>query len=71
MSVKPLALAFGRRLAVLRLCRAPGRDSFAQAERTIVVPGTAFGIPGHLRLSMAAPDEAVDGALAAFRKVCG
>lgn len=42
-----------------------------QAERTIVVPGTAFGVPGHLRLSMAAPDEAVDGALAAFRKVCG
>lgn len=41
------------------------------AERTIVVPGTAFGIPGHLRLSMAAPDDAVEGALAAFRKVCG
>ena len=42
-----------------------------QAERTIVVPGTAFGIPGHLRLSMAAPDEAVAGALEAFRRVCG
>ena len=42
-----------------------------QAERTIVVPGTAFGIPGHLRLSMAAPDEAVTGALEAFRRVCG
>ena len=41
-----------------------------QAERTIVVPGTAFGVPGHLRLSMAAPEEAVDGALEAFRRVC-
>ena len=38
--------------------------------RTIVVPGTAFGVPGHVRLSMATPDEAVDGALAAFREVC-
>ncbi len=42
-----------------------------QAERTIVVPGTAFGVPGHLRLSMAASDEAVDGALAAFKRACG
>lgn len=41
-----------------------------QDERTIVVPGTAFGIAGHLRLSLAAPDEAVAGALAAFRRVC-
>ncbi|MGH1347205.1 MAG: pyridoxal phosphate-dependent aminotransferase [Nannocystales bacterium] len=40
------------------------------AKRTIVVPGTAFGVPGHLRLSMATPDAAVDGALAAFREVC-
>lgn len=39
------------------------------AERTIVVPGTAFGVPGHLRLSMAADEAAVDGALAAFEKV--
>jgi aspartate aminotransferase len=39
--------------------------------RTIVVPGTAFGVPGHLRLSMATPDEAIDGALAAFGAVCG
>ena len=39
-------------------------------KRTIVVPGTAFGVPGHLRLSMATPDEAVDGALSAFRAVC-
>jgi len=42
-----------------------------QGQRTIVVPGTAFGIPGHLRLSMAAPDEAVTGALEAFRRVLG
>ena len=41
------------------------------AKRTIVVPGTAFGMPGYLRLSMATADEAVDGALAAFREVCG
>jgi len=41
------------------------------AERTIVVPGTAFGVPGHLRLSMAADDAAVDGALAAFGRLCG
>lgn len=40
------------------------------AERCIVVPGTAFGVPGHLRLSLAAPDEAVEGALAAFARVC-
>ena len=39
------------------------------AERTIVVPGTAFGVPGHLRLSMAADDESVEGALASFRRV--
>lgn len=41
------------------------------AERTIVVPGVAFRVPGHLRLSMAADDAAVDGALEAFRRVCG
>ncbi len=40
------------------------------AKRTIVVPGTAFGVPGYLRLSLATPDEAVDGALEAFRAVC-
>jgi aspartate aminotransferase len=40
------------------------------AERTIVVPGTAFGVPGHLRLSMAADDDAIEGALAAFERVC-
>jgi aspartate aminotransferase len=42
-----------------------------RAERTIVVPGTAFGVPGHLRLSMCVDPPVVDGALAAFRKVCG
>lgn len=40
------------------------------AERTIIVPGTAFGAPGHIRLSMAADDAAVEGALASFRRVC-
>jgi aspartate aminotransferase len=38
--------------------------------RTIVVPGTAFGVPGHLRLSVATPDEAITGALQAFRSIC-
>lgn len=42
-----------------------------RAERTIVVPGTAFGVPGHLRLSMCVDPPVVDAALAAFRKVCG
>jgi aspartate aminotransferase len=41
------------------------------AERTIVVPGTAFGVPGHLRLSLAVDEATVEGALAAFRRVCG
>ena len=38
--------------------------------RTIVVPGTAFGVPGHLRLSLCVPPDAVDGALTAFHRVC-
>lgn len=38
-------------------------------KRTIVVPGTAFGVPGHLRLSMCVDPSVVDGALAAFREV--
>jgi len=41
------------------------------AERTIVVPGIAFGAPGHLRLSLATDDATVDGAIAAFCRVCG
>lgn len=41
------------------------------AHRTIVVPGTAFGVSGYLRLSMATDDEAVDGALEAFGEVAG
>lgn len=39
-------------------------------QRCVVVPGTAFGVPGHLRLSMCVDDAAVDGALAAFEAVC-
>jgi aspartate aminotransferase len=38
--------------------------------RTIVVPGTAFGIPGHLRLAMCVEPEVVTGAIEAFREVC-
>lgn len=39
--------------------------------RCVVVPGTAFGVPGHLRLSMCVDDAAVDGALEAFQRICG
>ncbi len=42
-----------------------------RAERCVVVPGTAFGVPDHLRLSMCVDDVAIDGALQAFRAVCG
>jgi len=42
-----------------------------RAERCIVVPGMAFGVPGHLRLSMCVEPPVVDAALAAFRRVCG
>jgi aspartate aminotransferase len=53
---------------------APGGDvALAErllAERTIVVPGTAFGVPDHLRLSMTADDDDIEGALAAFERVC-
>lgn len=38
--------------------------------RTVVVPGAAFGMPRHLRLSMATDEASVHGALAAFRTVC-
>jgi aspartate aminotransferase len=39
-------------------------------QRTLVVPGVAFGVPGHLRLAMCVDPPAVDGALSAFRAVC-
>lgn len=39
-------------------------------ERTVVVPGSAFGAPGHLRLSLAVDESVVDGAIAAFGRVC-
>lgn len=39
--------------------------------RCVVVPGTAFGRPNYLRLSMCVDPETVDGAIAAFRQVCG
>ena len=38
--------------------------------RTIVVPGVAFGVQDHLRLSMCVSADAVEGAIAAFRQVC-
>lgn len=42
-----------------------------RAHRTLVVPGVAFGVPGHLRLAMCVEPSAVEGALDAFRAVCG
>lgn len=39
-------------------------------ERTVVVPGTAFGTPGHLRLSLAVDEATVGGAIAAFARAC-
>ncbi|PRP91301.1 Arginine--pyruvate transaminase AruH [Enhygromyxa salina] len=39
-------------------------------QRTLVVPGVAFGVPGHLRLAMCVDPPVVDGALNAFRVVC-
>lgn len=38
--------------------------------RTLVVPGTAFGMPGYLRLSMCVAPDIVQGALDAFRVAC-
>jgi len=38
--------------------------------RALVVPGVAFGVPGHLRLAMCVDPPVVDGALNAFRAVC-
>jgi aspartate aminotransferase len=38
--------------------------------RTLVVPGVAFGVPGHLRLAMCVDPSVVEGALNAFRVVC-
>ena len=38
--------------------------------RTIVVPGVAFGVQDHLRLSMCVGADAVEGAIAAFRQAC-
>ena len=39
-------------------------------ERTVVVPGAAFGAPGYLRLSLAVDEATVDGAIAAFTRAC-
>jgi aspartate aminotransferase len=38
--------------------------------RCVVVPGTAFGRPNFLRLSMCVNPETVDGAIAALKHVC-
>ena len=41
-----------------------------QEQRCLVVPGVAFGVPGHLRLAMCVDEATVDGALNAFRAIC-
>lgn len=38
--------------------------------RTLVVPGVAFGVPGHLRLAMCVDPPVVEGALNAFHAAC-
>jgi aspartate aminotransferase len=38
--------------------------------RTLVVPGVAFGVPGHVRLAMCVDPPVIDGALDAFRAAC-
>ena len=38
--------------------------------RCVVVPGTAFGEPDHLRLSLCVDPAAVTGAIEAFERVC-
>ncbi len=38
--------------------------------RVVVVPGTAFGVPGYLRLAMCVEPSVVDGAIAAVRAAC-
>ncbi|MFV8749291.1 pyridoxal phosphate-dependent aminotransferase [Nannocystaceae bacterium ST9] len=42
-------------------------DRLRLGHRTLVVPGTAFGMPGYLRLSMCVEPQVVEGALDAFR----
>lgn len=38
--------------------------------RALVVPGIAFGVPGHIRLAMCVDPPVVEGALNAFRAAC-
>jgi aspartate aminotransferase len=45
-------------------------DRLRLEHRTLVVPGTAFGMPGYLRLSMCVDANVVEGALDAFRAAC-
>ncbi len=40
-------------------------------ERTLVVPGSAFGVPGHLRVSVATDAVTIAGSARALRRVCG
>jgi aspartate aminotransferase len=45
-------------------------DRLRLEHRTLAVPGTAFGMPGYLRLSLCVGPEVVEGALDAFRAAC-
>lgn len=55
----------------LREAGGPALTEKLLQRRTLVVPGVAFGVPGHLRLAMCVEPSHVDGALDAFRAVCG
>lgn len=52
----------------------PGGDDAAFAdvcakEQVLVVPGTAFGAPGHVRIAYCVSKETIQGSAAAFRKI--
>lgn len=55
----------------LRAAGGPALTEKLFQKRTLVVPGVAFGVPGYLRLAMCVEPSHVDGALEAFRAVCG
>jgi aspartate aminotransferase len=39
--------------------------------RTLVVPGSAFGAPEYVRIALCVESQEIEGALSAFRAVCG
>jgi aspartate aminotransferase len=43
--------------------------SVLRGERILAVPGSAFGGPGHFRLSYAVPETTISGSLGGFKRV--